>query len=107
MSQQRNTLICALGAAVIGSFVTIGTVNASENPFGISQLDNSYMQVAMDEGKCGAKKAEESMSKCGAKKEEAEHEGKCGAKKEMEKKEGKCGAKKEEAEHEGKCGAKK
>jgi hypothetical protein len=107
MSQQRNTLICTIGAALIGSFSVFGTANASDNPFGLSQLDSGYLQVAMEEGKCGgAKKASEEMGKCGAKKEMETKEGKCGAKKEMETKEGKCGGKQEMEKKESKCGAK-
>jgi hypothetical protein len=107
MSQQRNTLICTIGAALIGSFSVFSTASASENPFGLSQSGNSYLQVAMEEGKCGGdKKATEETSKCGAKKEMETKEGKCGAKKEMEMTEGKCGDKKEMEKKESKCGAK-
>ncbi len=70
------------------------TVNASQNPFSVTQLESGYQLAMSDsktaEGKCGAadeaKKATE--GKCG--------EGKCAASNDTSKsKEGKCG--------EGKC----
>ncbi len=87
-NKQKSTAI-AIGTALAGS-IALGTANAAENPFGMTELSGGYMQVAMSEGKCGE-------GKCGGKKEESS-EGKCGGKKE-DSSEGKCG--------EGKCGGNK
>jgi len=88
----------AVGAAFAGSMMLSGTAAAEGNPFGMTELNSGYMQVA-SEGKCGAGKCGGTKStegKCGAGKCGAEKssEGKCGA--------GKCGA---EKSSEGKCGA--
>ncbi len=87
---------------------------ATENPFGMTDLSTNQMQLAGNDGKCGAGKCggssmkkkmekkegkcgnsmkKEKASKCGAKHQE-ESDGKCGGtmKKKMEKKEGKCGS---------------
>ena len=77
----------ALGVAFAGSML-IGGAQAGTNPFGLTELDGGYMQVA-SEGKCGAKS--ESEGKCGGK---SESEGKCGGKSDSE---GKCG--------QGRCGS--
>ncbi len=98
----------AIGAAFVGSMLVAGSANAGTNPFGLSELNGGYAQIAdshMDgkcggnkgaEGKCGGDKAAE--GKCGAGKcgGEKAAEGKCGGEKAAE---GKCGA--------GKCGANK
>ena len=82
-------------AAAIGTAFVLGVAatpaSADANPFGMTDLNSGYQQVA--EGKCGE-------GKCGAK-DKAKKEGKCG--------EGKCGGdKKKEAKcGEGKCGGKK
>ncbi len=81
-------IAASIGAAFAGSMLMAGAANAAENPFGLTELNGGYTQVAEGhgEGKCGA-------GKCGG--DKAEGEGKCGA--------GKCGG--EKAEGEGKCGA--
>lgn len=96
----------AVGAAFAGGLMLSGAATAAENPFGMTELQSGYMQVAGGhEGKCGAGKCGGNMSKsmegkCGA--------GKCGGdmKKSME---GKCGAGKcggdMKKSMEGKCGA--
>ena len=64
----------AVGAAFAGSMLLSGAVGAAENPFGLSELNGGYMQLA--EGKCGGNMASEGKpmeGKCG--------EGKCGGKK--------------------------
>jgi uncharacterized low-complexity protein len=79
-----------VGAALVGSLSAFNVAGAAENPFGATQLESGYMQLASShgsgdkekEGKCGE-------GKCG--------EGKCGGDKDT--KEGKCG--------EGKCGGEK
>ena len=91
----------AIGAAFVGSMMLAGGANAASNPFGLTELNGGYAQIAGShgEGKCGAgkcggsKAAEKTMEgKCGA--------GKCGGSKAAEKTmEGKCGA--------GKCGGAK
>jgi uncharacterized low-complexity protein len=90
----------AIGAAFVGSMLAVGSANAGANPFGLSELNGGYAQIAGNmEGKCGGDKAEKSAEgKCGA--------GKCGG--EMKAGEGKCGAGKcggEMKAGEGKCGA--
>jgi uncharacterized low-complexity protein len=85
-----------VGAALVGSLSAIGAANAAENPFGASQLESGYMQLAssqeggekMKEGQCGE-------GKCGG--DMKDKEGSCGG--DMKGKEGKCG--------EGKCGGDK
>ena len=87
----------AIGAAFAGSMMLSGTAAAGGNPFGLSQLNGGYAQIADNhmEGKCGGAKATEMEGKCGA--------GKCGGAKATEM-EGKCGGAKA-TEMEGKCGA--
>ncbi|MGH8497403.1 MAG: HvfA family oxazolone/thioamide-modified RiPP metallophore [Methylococcales bacterium] len=79
----KKHLAIAIGTAVAASFSFTPVVNAEQNPFGMTDLSNGYVELAE-----GEKKADGS---CG--------EGKCGGqmKMDMEKKaEGSCG--------EGKCG---
>ena len=98
----KRTLATAVGATLVGGLALTTGAQAADNPFGMQQLNSGYMQIAMDEGKCGgAKKPAE--GKCG---EKMEAEGKCG---EKLMKEGKCGdeVKAKEGEKkpmEGKCG---
>ncbi len=70
-------LAVAIGAAVLGSTAAVGTANAVDNPFEVTELSSGYMQLA--EGKCGE-------GKCGGSKSKGISvlEGKCG--------EGKCGS---------------
>lgn len=93
----QKPLATALGAAFL-SVAASSAVQANENPFSLTQLNNGYMQVAEMEGKCGE-------GKCGGAKTEKAKEGKCG--------EGKCGGAKTTDDHgdaemkkttEGKCG---
>jgi len=84
-------VVAAVGAAFAGSMMLSGTAAAEGNPFGMTELNSGYMQLAgSHEGKCGA-------GKCGGAKAEKATEGKCGA--------GKCGGAKAEKATEGKCGA--
>jgi uncharacterized low-complexity protein len=86
----------AVGAALAGTLLLGGTVQAADNPFGLTELGSGYMQTASShmEGKCGEGKCGGDMKsmegKCG--------EGKCGGamKSDSKSMEGKCG--------EGKCG---
>jgi uncharacterized low-complexity protein len=101
----NTTLSCAVGAALAGSLAVSGA-QAAENPFGMTQLESGYMQLASaHEGKCGAGKCggEKSSSegKCGG--EKSSSEGKCGGEKSSS--EGKCGG--EKSSSEGKCGGEK
>jgi uncharacterized low-complexity protein len=93
----KRTLATAVGATLAGSLAFAAGTQAGENPFGLQELNSGYMQVAMEEGKCGEGKCGEKMKT---------QEGKCGE--EMKAKEGACGEKmKEEAAKppmEGKCG---
>lgn len=70
-----------IGAALVGGLSAADIANATENPFGATQLERGFMLVAGTEGSCGE-------GKCGNKGDGSDGEGKCG--------EGKCG--------EGKCG---
>jgi len=83
-------VVAIVGVALVGSLSAMNAA-AGENPFGASQLDRGYMQLASSEGKCGE-------GKCGG---EKKMEGKCGGDKKME---GKCGGDKK---MEGKCGGDK
>jgi uncharacterized low-complexity protein len=97
----KRTLATAVGAALAGSMALTTGTQAAENPFGMQQLSGGYMQIAMEEGKCGGN-MKEAEGKCGSKMKDTE--GKCGDKKA---KEGTCGDKKEgtaKPAMEGKCG---
>ena len=93
--QSRRDFLKLAGAAMVS---VTGAASASQNPFGIKEMEGGYSQVANHhmEGKCGGDKKME--GKCGGDKT---HEGKCGGDKKME---GKCGGDKT---HEGKCGGDK
>ena len=80
-----------VGAALVGSLSAVSVANATDNPFGSSQMPSGYMQLASSHE--GVEKAKEGS--CGGDKEMKE--GSCGGDKKM--KEGKCG--------EGKCGGDK
>lgn len=100
----KMTISAIAGAALVGTLAAVN-VNAAENPFGVTELDSGYMQLAdSDGGKCGDDKKDREgkcgEGKCGA--EKMKHEGKCGGDK-MDG-EGKCGGDKKEGE--GKCGGK-
>ena len=112
----------AIGAAFVGSMMLAGSASAASNPFGLSELNGGYAQVAGNEGKCGGSMSTEKPAegKCGAGKcggsmsTEKAAEGKCGGSMPTEKAaEGKCGAGKcggsmsTEKAAEGKCGGSK
>ena len=107
----KRTLATAVGATLAGTLAFASGTQAAENPFGLQELSSGYMQIAMEEGKCGGAKTE-AEGKCG---EGKAKEGKCGEKTKAKEgkcgegkaKEGSCGDKKEEAAKppmEGKCG---
>ena len=81
LKRSKKTLNVAVAAAFGAGIAISPTVVANANPFGVSELNSGYMQIAgghAGEGKCGShedKKKEDAEGKCG--------EGKCG--------EGKCG----------------
>ena len=85
-------VVAAIGAAFAGSMLLAGAAGAAGNPFGLSELNGGYAQIADNkmEGKCGGSKAAMPEGKCGT--------GKCGGTK-AAMPEGKCGA--------AKCGANK
>ena len=98
-NQCRKPVAAAIGAAFAGSMLLTAGASAAGNPFGLSELNGGYAQIASgQEGKCGAGKCGAGkcgMGKCGAKPVEdrtseplKDETMKCGA--------GKCGA--------GKCG---
>ena len=97
----KQSLIAALSFLFVMAFSPM--TMATENPFGMSNIDTNQMNVAekgkCGEGKCGAGKKK---AKCGGEKKE----GKCG---DSMKKDGKCGSsmKKDGKCGEGKCGGKK
>ena len=72
MSKKMTPIAAALGAAFAMSLAAAPVSADTANPFGMSDLNSGYQQVA--EGKCGE-------GKCGG--DKAKKEGKCG--------EGKCG----------------
>jgi len=97
MSKKTNLkpLAAAVGAAVTGTLLVAGSVNAAENPFGMTEMKSGYMQLAEMEGKCGGNMPKAEEGKCGGKPKA--DEGKCG--------EAKCGANKAKPKAaEGKCG---
>ena len=108
-----------IGAAIAGAMMATPAVAETANPFGMTELNSGYMQVAGSHGgKCGAGKCggetKKSEGKCGAGKcggDSKKSEGKCGAGKcggDAKKSEGKCGAGKcggDAKKAEGKCGA--
>ncbi len=97
----RKSLAVAMGATFAAAMSAAPVASAGSNPFGMSNLDSGYMQVA--EGKCGGsmkKQDHEGKSGEGMTEKDSEgmmkdKEGKCGESM-MKNKEGKCG--------EGKCG---
>jgi len=103
MSKKMTPIAAAIGTAFALSLATAPVSADTANPFGMTDLNSGYQQLAgahegkCGEGKCGAKKKAKKEGKCG--------EGKCGGAKATEAKcgEGKCGAKKK-AKKEGKCG---
>lgn len=107
----KKSLAVAMGATFVAAMSAAPIANADSNPFGMSNLDSGYMQVA--EGKCGGsmKKDGDSKSKkegsCGEGKDKGKKEGSCGESM-MKTGEGKCGEDKKMKEGkcgEGKCGA--
>lgn len=88
----RKPVAHAIGAAIAGSMLLGGAASAGENPFGLSELDRGYMQVASAhmEGKCGA-------GKCGSNMPTGDAAGETGDAMKAESMQGKCGA--------GKCGS--
>ncbi len=102
MSNLKKSVSIALGATFAATMAAAPMANATENPFGMQNLESGYMQVA--EGKCGENMEKHKEGKCGEGMEKHK-EGKCGEG--MEKhKEGKCGEGMEKTEKakEGKCG---
>jgi uncharacterized low-complexity protein len=115
----KRTLATAIGATLAGGLAFASNTQAADNPFSVQELNAGYMQVAMEEGKCGEGKCGSDMKategkcgegKCGGDMMKA-GEGKCGGEKA---KEGSCGGKMEGTEKsmegkcgEGKCGSKK
>ena len=93
LKTSRKTLTVAVATAFGAGIAMSPMAMADTNPFGATELNGGYMQVAgshAGEGKCGEGKCGE--GKCG--------EGKCGESKGD--KEGKCGESK--GDKEGKCG---
>jgi uncharacterized low-complexity protein len=87
----KTKFLSLFAALILSAGLSMGSVQAAENPFGMSDLD-TVQQLSMSskpkDGKCGE-------GKCGGSKKEGKcGEGKCGDSK--KKKDGKCG--------EGKCG---
>jgi uncharacterized low-complexity protein len=78
-----NPIASALGITLAATIASTPIVQADQNPFGVSEMSNGYMQLASHEGKCGEGKCGE--GKCG---EEKGEEGKCG---EDKGEEGSCG----------------
>lgn len=102
----KKPVALAMGAALTGGMMVAGGANAAENPFGLSELGNGYMQVAAAhmEGKCGASHAKESEGKCGGQPAAKPAEGKCGGQPAPKAAEGKCGGSAPAKKTEGSCG---
>lgn len=95
----KTPMAVAIGTAAAASFTMAPIANAEQNPFGMTDLSNGYMELAegekkaegsCGEGKCGGKMKKKAEASCG--------EGKCG--------EGKCAGNKSEKKTEGSCGGK-
>jgi len=114
--KSMKPVVTAIGAAFAGSMMLSGAAAAGSNPFGMTELNAGYAQIASNhmEGKCGGAKPAAAEGKCGAGKcggaAPAATEGKCGGAKPAAA-EGKCGAGKcggaAPAATEGKCGGAK
>jgi uncharacterized low-complexity protein len=119
MNKDMKKLAALVGASLAAS-MSVTSVNANDNPFGMQDLSGGYQisQFLSDEGakgkegkcgegKCGEAKKKGKEGKCGEAKEKGKEgkcgEGKCGEAKKKGK-EGKCGAAKDKGK-EGKCGA--
>jgi len=89
----------AIGAAFAGSMMLSGAAAAGTNPFGMTELNGGYAQIASNhmEGKCGGAQQAPAEGKCGA--------GKCGANMAPAAAQGKCGGNMPAPAAEGKCGA--
>ncbi len=83
----------AIGAAIAGSMLLGNAANAATNPFGMTELNSGYMQVASAaDGKCGGSMKAQAKpmadGKCGGSMKQAmpkKKNGKCGANKKMKK----------------------
>jgi len=102
MSKKSTTkpLALAISAAFVGSLALSSASNAAENPFSMTNINDSTSITVAKEGKCGEGKCGKKKKADAKKKDGKCGEGKCGKKKKADtkKKEGKCG--------EGKCGKK-
>ena len=84
----KTKFLSLFDALILSAGLTMGPVQAAENPFGLSDLD-TVQQLSMSskpkEGKCGEGKCGDSKKKdkCGDGKSKTKKDGKCG--------EGKCG----------------
>jgi len=87
----KNKILALIATLTLSAGLSIGSVQAAENPFGVVNADK-VQHVAMSSVKCGDGK-DVKEGKCGGSKDSKE--GKCGDGK--TKKDSKCGA--------GKCGA--
>ena len=96
----HNPLSLTIGAAFVASLAASPVAHAASsnaNPFGLTELNSGYHQLAENEGKCGGTKMPVKQVKeasCGAAKKKVDNEGKCGADKKKEVQEGKCGGNK-------------
>lgn len=90
LSKDKKRLAVIVGASIAAS-AAMGTATASDNPFGLNDLQAGYDLAKFEagEGKCGE-------GKCGEDKADKAKEGKCG--------EGKCGEDHAKKAKEGKCG---
>ena len=101
-NKSMKPVAAAIGAAFAGSMLLTGAASADTNPFGLTELNGGYMQIASSHmgGKCGGNMAapEAAAGKCGGNMAAPEAAaGKCGGNMAAPAVEGKCGA--------GKCGA--
>jgi len=101
---QKTPLVLAVSTALTIGLSATSTVNAADNPFGLTDLSSGYMVVAegkCGEGTCGGDKGKSTEGTCGGDKGKST-EGTSGGGDKDKSSEGKCGGK---SHREAKCGS--
>ena len=89
---QKTPLVLAVSTALTIGLSATSTVNAADNPFGLTDLSSGYMVVAegkCGEGTCGGDKGKSTEGTSGGGDKDKSSEGKCGGKSHRE---AKCGS---------------
>ncbi len=100
MAKHNNSikpLSLTIGTAFVASLAASPVYATGTSPFGLTELNGGYHQLAEKEGSCGGTKMPEKQTKeasCGAEKMKAEKEARHGTDKKKEMKEGSCGGSK-------------